>query len=483
LTLAAATNAYALPEASMNTHGDGAIPKQIEAAKGNLVALQEQLAKTGVPQLDALWASRKDFHQITLPDATTRVLSGLCGPTDVNCRVLSVFHGPSNSRPVVLMPGFTGYRKMYLEQIYDLLNEGFGPIYISDFTGTGDSYKPELKVGQSEPTIAQFDNLPLNKAQGVGALLDQKIMSVVGHDIFADTKQMITQLPIGIGYIKDFKTYNKDVDFIMNQAVLENPKAHNIMIHTLSMSGLCLMLALIDQDSNPTWITHVGRIVTESPMIRVKATGLGGISDFIATFGAIGIGPTQVVGAQKAIPEFGDKALGNYNADNLISHSKPRLTLTDGMRVWNGHETTGATLGWVSTELRYQYALNLFDVGLDPLIPEPDPLNNHMEALQDVLAKNHIVYIDVSSMQDPVVDTSATQDFLNHLKGKSEIHFCTLEDSRHVIDQESDLYRVPYMQLLLDQQKNHVSDTYGTAPQNQIMECVNLTSDTEAIRP
>ena len=463
-------NVQAMDETRLGTHAGGAIPKLIVASKGDFPTLVAQLKTTGIPELDALWNSRVEIVRgVSWPKNQDMIDASCMADGQNECRMISKFSGDHGDRPVVLMPGFTGYRKMYLEQIHDLLEAGYGPIYISDFAGTGDSFKEELQAGQREPTVAEFDAKLPQVALNVGYALDKKIKSIVGAAQLPVTKQVITRLPIGIGYIRDFKTYNKDVDLIMNQAVRDNPNSR-ILVTALSMSGLSLVLAMIDQGTNPTWITHVDRVVLESPMIRVKATGLEAVSASVALTGEKLIGSTEVVGAEKSIPEFVDKALGHYNPANLISHSKYRLTLTDSLRVWNGHETTGATLGWVFTELNHQYSTGAFDNGTDRL-------NDHEDALRNVLARNHIVLIDVSSEADGVGDTHATKMFLNDIKGQSEIHLCLFQTSRHVIDQESERYRQPYMTLLLDQlnpAKSIVRGIYGTAPQNEPLHCQTL---------
>jgi hypothetical protein len=459
--LTSASLSMAMPEETLNSRANGAIVKMIQSTNGNLAAVQSYFSKTQVPELDQLWDSRKDIP------------ADACKTPRPHCRVLSVFRGQSSDHPIVLMPGFTGYRKMYLEQIYDLLKAGYGPVYVSDFAGTGDSYKPELTTGSPELTVSQM----LNNYKKVIPAFNAEVTKDAGAPIAAVVSYVISQLHIGVGYIPDFNDYQKDADYIMSQAVLENPN-HKIVVTSLSMTGLVVAQAIANQDKHPTWITHVDRFVFESPMLRVLASdklgrGLGAGPQGLAQLGDL-FAAQKLVTPDKGLPEFVDKATGAYNPNNSISHSPNRLGLSDSLRVWNGHETAGATLGWGYQELSHQY--NLGPLDSNHLFDHP--LNHHIDQIAHALRVNHIAVVSVGSLSDGLVDTSATIKFMADLADEDafDLHMCTVATSRHVMDQESDRYRESYMALVIDQLNHVVRKTYGAEPRNEVLNCRQVLS-------
>ncbi len=450
--------AHAMPEEKLNTHNSTIIPNLILQKNGKLDEVKAQLSQVGVPELDDLWNTRRD------------IVDGVCDDKQNNCRAISVFPGKNSDHPVVMLPGFTAYRKLYLEQIYDLIQSGYGPIYISDFTGTGDSYKPELKPGQHLPTINEY---MASLKPDMEPELHQKIVSIVGEKDADQMRKAIGELPIGRGYIRKFSDYTNDIDLLMNIAVKENP-TNKIMLTSLSMSGLNLALALATQGKHPVWISSVDRIVLESPMIRIRATDkvipkVGMLSDLVTLVGGDLFGSSTIVVKRGAVLQFVDKALGNFNPDNTVSHSPIRISLTDGVRVWNGHETGGGTFGWAYEELTHQYALDPLDIL--PLVTIS--LNQRVPQIAKALKDNNITLITVASEADPLVDTSATKSFVQDLAeaGVTQSSLCLFQTAKHQIDIETDKYREPFMSLLYDQKDHQIKSSYGLAPRNELLEC------------
>jgi alpha-beta hydrolase superfamily lysophospholipase len=463
----------AMPEEKLGTHANGAITKAILASHGDISLIRSQLSTTGIPELDALWTSAQ-----TVP-------ADACGIVKrPNCRVLSVFHGRVSDRPIVLLPGFTGYRKMYIEQVYDLLEGGYGPVYVSDFIGTGDSYIPELGAAQKKITIQNilFGNGPLDlKSPKVATLFSNQVSKIVGSRNLPEFLKVLYQEPIGRGYIDDFNEYEKDIDFAMKTAIAENPQ-QKIIMTSLSASGLSVMLALAHQDQKPTWITHLDRIILESPMIRVRGTDnllgfpvFGFVTEILAAIAQGFPGKVKLAAPEKSLPEFVNKALGNWDPTNVITHSKNRVTLTDSMRVWNGHETAGVTYAWGFQELKHQYSKG----PLDNWAFVADPLNYKSRAIADALKRNHVTLITVSSDTDGLVDPEATRGMMSLISsfGAKNAYLCRYKTAHHVIDQESDKYREPYLALLFDmkERRNQTNQaphpTYGVAPRNELLRC------------
>jgi alpha-beta hydrolase superfamily lysophospholipase len=451
-SLVGLSSAFALPEASLGTHQTPAILEAI-ATISNIDDLRAELSKTGVPVLDSLWDSRVDMT------------AGTCDKVTNNCRVISLFRGKTTDKPVVLLPGFTGYRKMYLEQIYDLMEAGYGPIYISDFSGTGDSFKQELAPGESQRLAAKYaqhvpggDLVLKNKVDSVlkGTLAPEKIPAVL---------EALRNIPVGLGYITNFDLYVSDVNVIMNTVVRDNPGT-KVMIVSLSMSGLSLPEAIAAQSDAPTWIKSVGRIVLESPMINVKATG-----QFLVMKGlraAATATPTETAGQAQQLEPYVIRALGIYDPSNAISHSPTRLSMTDAVRAWSGHDTFGATFSWAAEEAEHQYTYDSMTLTLNP-----KTLNRKLPKIVNALKSNGVALTIVCSEADAVVDTMTTKVFSAALaKGGLSNNLCLFKTANHVIDQETDKYRVPYMELLVDQKDAVVKPAYGDPALHEVLNCI-----------
>jgi hypothetical protein len=444
LSLMFGLNAFALPEQQLGTRTNGKILEIFKDNNYQTDRIQEELRHSGIPALDNLWATRKDFKQ--------------CLADGQKCLILSRFPGAPNGQPLVILPGFTGYRKMFLEYIHDMAEKGFGPIYISDFTGTGDSYKSYADDGVSVPTLQERLNDKKYK-KGVGNFHDR--LSLIAKDSVTKNQieEAVLPLPLGAGWIKDFDDYQRDLNFIMQFAAKENSEK-KLVVTSLSMSGLVLMMGLHYQGKNPTWIKSVSRIVLESPMLRLHATdgALAGLITQIGTAAASAIfGSKTLVSPESAFPGFVDKATGYFEPENIISHSVNRLSLIDSLRVWNGAETAGSTYGWVGQELKNQFAVKITD-------PKFSNLNSKVKNIAKALVNNNIVLIAAVSDDDPLTDSEATKKFFKELaqKGVKNSHVCALPKARHQLHAESDFYREPFMALLFDQGANPVvKPSYG----------------------
>lgn len=454
--------ALAISESLLGTHKGGVIPKLIVSTKGDISAGKAAFSSHGISALDNLWDSRED------------VVTGACDQKQNDCRVFSIFRGSENKHPIVLLPGFTNFRRMFIEQVYDLMQAGYGPIYAPDFTGTGESYKPELKAGEATPNIEKF--LQENASDELTQKFNDAILKGAAAENPALIRDVVLKLPVGIGYIENYNDYEKDIELVMDRAIAENPNTP-IVITSLSASGLSVFLALAHQAKKPTWIKHVDRILLESPMVRVTSTdhffpGFGMLTQILTMIGKGVSGAIKVVDAKASIPEYVGKALGYFNPDNVITHSENRLTLIDSIRVWNGHETAGATFGWAWEELRHQYSRQPFDT-----VPfAADPLNFKSAAITKALNENNVKLVVVASEADVIVDTSSTRLFLRDLvrAGTKDLTLCTFQTAKHVIDQESDKYRDPFMQVVYDLKNRVTKPSYGLAPENEVLPCAKV---------
>jgi alpha-beta hydrolase superfamily lysophospholipase len=443
--------ASALPEDQLATRNNGMIIQEI-LKNPDIYALREQLSKTGVPVLDTLWDARVDLT------------SGACNATSNNCRVISVFRGAINDKPVVLFEGFTGYRKMYLEQIQDLLDAGYGPVLISDLSGNGDSFKPELKPGEGQRWAGDYIAKFITGQNDLKSAVTTQAAKLVSAEQIPTLTSVLKLIPVGVGYIPTFDYYIQDVDLIMNTAVRDNPD-HKILMISLSQSGLNVVEALANQNEKPTWISHVDRIVLESPMIHVQKTSLG---TQIATTLGQNVSPSEAIAMTSGIPSFVTHALGTFDPKSAISHSPTRLTMTDAVRLWNGKDTWGVTLGWAAAESARQYEPNAFLAGLNP-----NALNGKVGRIAKALDANSVTLVVAVSDGDGIVDTPVTKTFVADLarNGYRKANLCVFKTADHVMDQESDKYRVPYMSMVIDQKDAILKSVYGTTPDQEQLVC------------
>jgi pimeloyl-ACP methyl ester carboxylesterase len=457
----ALSNAWAMPEAKLQTRANGEILQAIKNGNDYL-ALKDKFSKTDIPELDQLWDSREDFK------------IGECTPQANDCRILSVFKGDVSNKPLVLLPGFTAYRKMYIEQIYDLLKKGYGPIYISDFRGTGDSFRTDIKAG-----------LPLKNVKDVlkeevpsEFVFDSKLNSKYGKEEAKIISPILKQIQFGRGYVENFLDYNKDVHSTIEFAV-NNSGIPKVTVTSLSMSALSLMLSLADQNQNPTWIKNTDKIILQSPMLRVKSSNLAsiGISGILQVFARLFSESTRLVSYFNISGEFVTKALAGFDEKNGITHSKNRITLTDSLRVWNGAETGGATFKWIFEEMKYQYARGALDI-----VPNvTEPLNDKTAVIAQTLESNKVDLFFVGSMGDGIVDTDASLMFLKDLKNSAKdlnITTCIFMTARHVIDQESDKYRDSYIDLLVDLKRSkNTRAIYQPTAEHEALKCYTVTAN------
>ena len=474
-------SAFALPESKFGTHLAPTVPDLIRQTNGDMNLLKAKLIQTGVPELDSLWSSREDVFW----DSHSAATSSTCDKSKEKCRVLSIFRLPktdpqsstaTTNRPVVILPGYTGYRIAFVEYAYDLLTHGYGPIYVPDFVDAGESYKVELAPGQSEPLVKDFVTSGAVSPKGVQNMKDHLASLVPASELSLFTR-VISQLPVGLGHIDHFDRYFADVDWTMNKAVSDNPE-QKILVTSLSMSGLVLTRILAEQDLKPTWIAHIDRIVLESPVTRIQATDHffkhGGAALEVAAAAANLIyGPKSLGSPDTCMIEFIDKALGNFNPKNVITHSPERISFTDGLRTWAGYETVGSTSSWGLQELTHQYAF----APVDTLPLFSNALNKRVPGIARVLNKFKVPLTLVMTEGDGIVDISATLALSKDLsdEGLQDFHLCKFKTARHQIDIETDKYRDPFMSLLFDQKENLVKPVYGQEPQNELLNCELLT--------
>lgn len=455
----ARSDAWSMPEAKLQTRANSEILQAITEADSYL-SLKVQFGKTDIPELDQLWNSREDFKL------------GECTPQANDCRILSVFKGHVSNKPLVLLPGFAAYRKMYLEQIYDLLKEGYGPIYISDFRGFGDSFRTDINAGLPLKVVKDV----LKEEASSEAVFDQKLASKFGNKSSQKISAILKQIPLGRNYVENFLDYNKDVHSTVEFAV-NNSGMPKVTITSLSMSALSLMLSVHDQNQNPTWIKNTDKIILVSPMLRVKSSNLAsiGISGILQVFTKLFSEGLRLVSYLNMSDEFITKALADFDEKNEMTHSKNRSTLTHSIRVWNGTDTGGATFKWVFEELKHQYARGALDI-----VPNvTEPLNVKTAVIAEVLESNKVDLFFVGSMGDEIVDTQAGLKFLSELKRSAKnlnVTTCLFKSAKHSIEQESDKYRDSYIDLLVGlKMAKNARAVYQPTAEHEALKCYTVT--------
>ncbi len=449
LGLLLSSSAFAITEERLNTRTqDKVIPLLSTLSYSEL---RETLGKTDVPELDNLWNSRVDYR------------SEGCDTKQSACQIVSRFEGKNSNRPFVLLPGFTGYRRLNVEQAYDLIEEGFGPIYILDFQGYGETIANSLPISD----FVEKHGKKVKKA------LDSKL----SEETFRNERlqENLKQLPVGIAHISDVTKHVDDVNFVMEIAVREN-SAKKIAINAHSTASLYLMLAMGQRIENADWIKNVSRITMESPYLRGMGTdtlipipyGFTIAETLLIALKPIN-GAKNPVYADRSIPEFVVKATGSFKEGNTISHSPERMSLTDNLRVWSGFETAGADWSWVKAAS---------DAHFDILFPNGKfkTLNKRMKTISKNLIENNIQLISVATDADNIANPQGTYLFLKTLrqKGSAKIFDCRFKTASHGLYVESDKYRDPFMEVVTDAKTGIVRPVYGNDEAHEALNCATL---------
>jgi alpha-beta hydrolase superfamily lysophospholipase len=432
--------------------------------QNNLPRVKNRLSQFDVSELDSLWFNAR---HIGCRDQSKKS----------NCRAMTIYKNPNgkNDNPMVILPGFAGYRKNFVEDADDMLRMGYGPIYTIDFQGTGDSYKQYLEPNQNLKTVGDarlpgqpwvfmatsrinhtFENMLLkNSPAGMSQdQLSQDQLLQIGH--------VISVQPLLPGDVNVFEDYNADVNAVMALAVSENPD-QKISVFAISAGGLSLMSAMsglavdsTDDFAPPEkkWVNRVRQIILESPMMRIKA--VPGTMSLVGDVVQVAGHARDYADLDGGLEAFFRKALGHWDPNNQISHSPGRLGLNDNVQVWSGHGSAGATFGWVTEVLRKQVQLRgALDGAHLPTHQAAADKPKKMVDLETVLMRNQIPIVALISRADPVVDPEATQEFMAQLHTKDGqtndlLRVCWFETAFHQPDLESDRYRDSFLQVLSD---------------------------------
>lgn len=439
----------AMPETLLNTRTqDKVIPLLSSRSYGEL---RQELGKTDVPELDQLWDSRKDYR------------SPGCQTKSSPCQIVSRFEGKSSTRPLVLLPGFTGYRRLNVEQAYDLIQEGFGPVYILDFQGYGET------LTNSVPVAAFVGKYGKKVKRALEAKFEE------GSFRNPTLQENISKLPVGIAHIDDILEHVADVNFVMAIAARENPE-RKIVINAHSTGSLYLMLSLGQEARSAPWLKSVSRITLESPFLRGMGTDKMipvpysfPITETLVRALKPILGARTPVYATRSIPEFVVKATGSFVPGNAISHSPNRMSLTDNLRTWSGFETAGADWSWVKSSVATHF---------DLLLPNAKfkTLNKRMARIHRNLTDNRIQLIAVSTEADTIANPQGTHLFLRKLRslGKAAIFDCSFQTASHGLYVESDKYRDPFMEVIADARTGEVKTTYGDDADHEALSCSAL---------
>lgn len=441
-------NAFALPEDRLGTRTKDKILPLLQSK--SYEELRESLAKTDVPELDDLWNSRMDYR------------SAGCDNKGA-CQIVSRFEGRSSARPLVLLPGFTGYRRLNVEMAYDLIQAGFGPVYILDFQGYGETIGNSIPLGDFVVKHGKKIKKALDTKLSEQDLRDQKL------------QENLRKLPIGIAHIDDIMDHVDDVNFVMEIAAKENT-GKKIVINAHSTGSLYLMLALGQKPADAKWMSAVSRITLESPFLRGMGTdkmipipySFPVTETLVLALKPI-LGAKSPVYADRSVPEFVVKATGSFTPGNSISHSPNRMSITDNLRVWSGFETAGADWSWVKSSI---------DTHFDLLLPNSrfKKLNRKMKGIHKNLVANDIQLISVATDADTIANPAGTYLFLKKLRslGKAKIFDCRFKTASHGLYVESDKYRDPFMEVITDAITGDVRPVYGSEQVNELLNCATL---------
>ncbi len=440
---------HAMPERELNTRTqDKVIPLLGSLSYDELRA---ELGKTDIPELDSLWESRSDYRSVG------------CDTAGTGCQIVSRFEGKTNLSPLVLLPGFTGYRRLNVEMAYDLIQKGFGPVYILDFQGYGETIANSLPLG----VFAKKNGKKVNKA------LSEKFKE---EGFRNPTLQMnVRKLPIGVAHINNISEHIQDVNFVMEIATKENT-GKKIFINAHSTGAMYLMLAMGQKSEKAQWMKSVSRITMESPFLRAMGTDTiipvpysFPISETLVLALKPIMGPLTPVYAKSSVPEFVVKATGSFVPANSISHSHNRMSITDNLRVWSGFETAGADWSWVKSSI---------DTHFDLLLPNAKfkKLNRALKGIHQNISRNGIQLISIATDNDTIANPKGTYLFLKKLReqGKANIFDCRFKTASHGLYVEADKYRDPFMEVIADGKTGLVKSVYGNDDLHEALNCSAL---------
>lgn len=440
---------HAMPEEKLGTRTRDKVVPLLESLSYS--ELRTQLGKTDVPELDALWESRMDYRSLG------------CDNKRSGCQIVSRFEGKTSDRPFVLLPGFTGYRRLNVEQAYDLIEQGYGPVYILDFQGYGET------IANSRP----MKEFVVVHGKKVAKALSKKFEDAAFRN--ARLQENISELPVGIAHIDNILQHVEDVNFVMEIAATENA-GKKITINAHSTGSMYLMLSMGQKIEDAEWIKSVSRITLESPFLR----GMGSdkmipvpysfpfTETLIHALKPI-MGAKTPVYATRSVPEFVVKATGSFTPGNSISHSPNRMSLTDNLRTWSGFETVGADWSWLESSINTHFDLLLPNAKLKSL-------NKRLALINKNIAENDIQLISVATEADTIANPKGTHAFLKKLRelGKAKIFDCSFQTAGHGLYVESDKYREPFMEVIYDGKSGIVKPVYGSADKHELLNCSAL---------
>ncbi len=427
--LAMGSTAFGLPEASLGTRQNARILEVLARTSFSPEKAKLELSETAIPVLDSLWKSGVSY----------KTAAGL---------YLTRFEGRSSRHPVVILPGFTEYRKQYLEFIVDLEAQGYGPFYVLDFRSHGQSFKPFLKAGEVLPSMKTF---LAGQGDKVKDAFENRLSAVGNQTKRVATvdqlRSVVTSLDVGLGDGSSYFEFAADVDAAMGFAKADLEKRGNrqkITAIAHSTGGMALLVALGHYTGG--WIKSLERVILMVPLIGVQIKQGGRVipSPLIEIVQDVALTPfrgEQPAYGDRGVEQFVNKTLGIFDPENSVSHSINRLTLSDSLRVWNGFETVGGTRRWVSAMLDTEYRPH-------DLISK-QILNRQMNAVRAQLAANGIDPVIVSAGADTIAKTSATAAYARSLSRRGvQTKYCNIDGARHVIHQEADEYRQPFVRLM-----------------------------------
>lgn len=431
--------AFAMSEEQLNLRTPDKIQEIFTRNNFVFQAIRAEMQRSGITELDVLWDHRKDFKTVQCNHANNQQ----------GCLWASRFDGPSNRHPIAILPGFTEYRKQYLEMIYDLLGQGYGPIYALDFQNHGQSFQSQLKPGRHLPNLKAWAASQSASEQESFRQDLQKILSPLNETSKANqVLSVVEQLPVGLGHVDSMNDFANNLHWFFPE-IEKDLKSQGIQEKLTVIAHSAGSMSFLRALANPheQWSQDLQRVIFMVPMLSIHLN-FGGqaipneVAEALLTVKEP-LGPKDLAFGAGNLPSFLDRALGHFTPGNVLTHSGIRKTFSDTLRTWDGFDTVGATQSWALEELRGEFRPG-------EILPLHG-LNQQLPDIQDKIDRHQIAVDLIAAGNDAVAQTNVTEaygDALSEGNRHRKIRFCNVIGANHVIHQEIDRYRTPMLHFI-----------------------------------
>ena len=250
----------------------------------------------------------------------------------------------------MIVPGFTEYRKQYLETAHDLHESGFSPIFIVDLRNQGES---DNEIGPP-PSFEQLLERHGELDRFTRDALDTLESRDPSHDRERATRVLeeLLRVPMHVAFVGDFDDYGRDVEVFLERVVAPRLGNRRAVVLGHSMGGT-VVAQLINRSAFPP--DRIAGCVLVTPMMRIRVLGSEGLhadlAEFLVAIQSI-FQPKAPLYLRKAAIEAVDKYTRHFSDPNPLTHSPARKTESDFVRIHEGHETVGASARWYASATR-----------------------------------------------------------------------------------------------------------------------------------